>query len=92
MEPELVIAFIRFDAHAPRALNYGCHAVKDYLDRIAGSGERTPAARVMGRLCARLAYDDGQGMRQGEVLGFLLGILAEMDTAHETLSAQYFVT
>jgi hypothetical protein len=46
----------------------------------------------MGRLCARLAYDDTQGMRQGEVLGFLLGILAELDKAHETLTAQYFVT
>ncbi len=46
----------------------------------------------MGRLCARLAYDDTQGMRHGEVLGFLLGILAELDKAHETLSAQYFVT
>jgi hypothetical protein len=46
----------------------------------------------MGRLCARLAYDDAQGIPRGEVLGFLLGILAEMDKAHETLSAQYFVT
>jgi uncharacterized alpha-E superfamily protein len=92
MEPELVIAFILFDAHAPRALNHGCHLVKDYLDRIAGTGERTAPARVMGRLCARLAYDDTQGMRQGEVLGFLLGILAELDKTHETLTAQYFVT
>jgi hypothetical protein len=66
--------------------------VKDFLDRIAGSGERAAPARVMGRLCARLAYDDTQGMRRGEVLGFLLGILAELDKTHETLSVQYFVT
>jgi uncharacterized alpha-E superfamily protein len=92
MEPELVIAFILFDAHAPRALNFGCHAVKENLEAIAGGGERTAPSRVMGRLCARLAYDDTQNMRQGEVLGFLLGILAELDRAHETLSAQYFVT
>jgi uncharacterized alpha-E superfamily protein len=92
MEPELVIPFILFDAHAPRALNCACHTVKDYLDRIAGSGELTAPARVMGKLCARLAYDDTEGMRKGEVLGFLLGLLAELDKAHETLSAQYFVT
>ena len=64
--------------------------MKDFLDRIAGSGEIRAPARVMGRLCARL--DDTQGMRHGEVLGFLLGILAELDKTHETLSAQYFVT
>jgi len=92
MEPELVIQFILFDAHAPRALNYGCHAVKDYLERIAGTDERTAPVRVMGRLCARLAYDDTDVMRHGEVLVFLLGILTDLDKAHETLSAHYFVT
>jgi uncharacterized alpha-E superfamily protein len=92
MEPELVIQFILFDAHAPRALNYGCHAVKDYLERIAGTDERTAPARVMGRLCARLAYDETDAMRHGEVLVFLLGILTDLDKAHETLSAHYFVT
>jgi uncharacterized alpha-E superfamily protein len=92
MEPELVLQFILFDAHAPRALNYGCHAVKDYLERIAGTHERTPPARVMGRLCARLAYDDTDVTRHGEVLVFLLGILTDLDKAHETLSAHYFVT
>ncbi|MGH7333410.1 MAG: alpha-E domain-containing protein [Candidatus Rokuibacteriota bacterium] len=92
MEPERVLQFILFDAHAPRALNYGCHAVKDYLERIAGTDERTAPTRVMGRLCARLAYDDTDVMRHGEVLVFLLGVLADLDKAHETLSAHYFVT
>jgi uncharacterized alpha-E superfamily protein len=92
MEPALVIAFIVGDAHAPRSLNFGCHAVKDYLERIAGGTERTSAARIMGRLCARLAYDDREAARLEAVSGFVADVLSELDRAHEALTAQYFLT
>lgn len=92
MEPELVLRFILSDAHAPRSLNVGCHSVKDYLERIAGGAERTTPTRVMGRLCARLAYDETDAARPAEIREFLVGVLAELDRAHEALSAQYFVT
>jgi uncharacterized alpha-E superfamily protein len=92
MEPDLVLSFVLFDVHAPRSLHVGCHAVKDYLERIAGTPERTTATRVMGKLCAQLSYEDTDPRRPGEVLGLLLGALTDLDRAHEALSAQYFVT
>jgi uncharacterized alpha-E superfamily protein len=92
IEPDLLIRFIVFDPHAPRALNFGCHVVKDTLERIAGGSVPTAPARIMGRLCARLAYEDAETLRPAEVLGFLLSTVTELDRAHEALSAQYFVT
>lgn len=92
MEPELIIRFVLFDAHAPRALNYGAHAVKSYLDRIAGREGLGAPARVMGRLCARLTYDDGEVMRRGHYLPFLASVLADLERTHESVAAQYFVT
>lgn len=92
MEPRLVLAFILLDPDAPRSLNYGCHAVKSYLERIARAPELTPPARIMGRLCSQLAYEDAELMRRGDFLGFLHSLLGELDKAHEALSAQYFAT
>jgi uncharacterized alpha-E superfamily protein len=92
MEPALVLRFILTDAHAPRSLGFGCQAVKEYLDRIAAGTERTGASRVMGRLCARLAYDEIDTTRSGDVLVLLLAVLADLERAHEALTAQYFLT
>jgi uncharacterized alpha-E superfamily protein len=92
MEPERILPFILFDVHAPRSLHFGCHAVRDYLERIVGSPERTTAARVMGKLCAQLTYEDTDPRRPAEVLGLLLAVQTDLDRAHEALSAQYFVT
>jgi hypothetical protein len=46
----------------------------------------------MGKLCARLSYEDTDPRRAAEVLGFLLSVLTDLDRAHEALSDQYFVT
>jgi uncharacterized alpha-E superfamily protein len=92
MEPALVLHFMLFDSRAPRALNYGCHAVKDHLDRIGRGEEPTAPARITGKLCARLAYDDAEVMRRGDVLAFLRDVLGDLDRAHEALTAQYFAT
>jgi uncharacterized alpha-E superfamily protein len=92
MEPALVLRFILFDHHAPRALNHSCHAVKHYLDRIARTDALTPPARIMGKLCSRLAYEDADVMRGADFVGFLHGVLGDLEGAHEALSAQYFVT
>src|SRR5262245_10803642 len=92
MEPDLVLKFVLFDQGAPRSLNFGCHAVKGYLDRIGRSEELTPAARIMGRLCSRLAYEDREVMRRADFMGFLGDVLGELERAHEAIAAQYFET
>ena len=92
MEPGLILAFTLFDPDAPRSLNYGCHAVKGYLDRIARSSELTAPTRIMGKLWARLAYEDAEVLRRGDYRGFLQATLGELDRTHEALSALYFAT
>jgi uncharacterized alpha-E superfamily protein len=92
MEPERVIRFMLFDQHAPRALNFGAHAVQGYLDRIARSDTLTPAARAIGKLCSRLSYEDREVMGRTDFIGFLADVLGELERTHEAIVAQYFVT
>lgn len=91
MDPTAIVEFVLLDPAAPRALNYGCHAVKVALDRLALSSEATPAQRIAGKLCARLDYEGRDLMHRDYYLVFLQEILAEVERLHEAIGAQYFV-
>ena len=88
MEPATVIEFLVFDAHAPRSLRYGASAVKAYLDLISGANELTVPARVIGRLTARLQYDDTRGL--GDPIAFVDHALGEIARTHEAIEHVYF--
>src|SRR5262249_32688080 len=59
LEPQSVMQFLFFDPHTPRSLRSGAGTVQNYLDFIAETAELTPPARAIGKLYARLAYDEG---------------------------------
>ena len=63
--PETVVQFLFFDPHTPRSLRAGAASVQNYLDFIGGTSDLTPAARVIGKLYARLSYDDGAALARG---------------------------
>ena len=92
LEPDFVVAFLFFDAQSPRSLRAGAATIKEYLERIAGSRDLTPAARVMGKLHADLSYADATAVRRAESPAFLDGVVDALTRAHEALTAQYFVT
>jgi uncharacterized alpha-E superfamily protein len=93
LEPSTVMQFLFLDPHAPRSLRAGAGAVQNYLDFISESTELTPAARAIGKLYARLSYDDGAGLQDGErPLLFLDGVLDELTKVHDAVQAQYFET
>jgi uncharacterized alpha-E superfamily protein len=92
LEPALVVAFLLFDAHSPRALRAGTAAIKECLERVAGAADATPAARHIGKLHAELCYADAKAVRPAEAATFLDGVVETLTRAHETLTAQYFVT
>jgi uncharacterized alpha-E superfamily protein len=90
MEGDLVVAFLLFDAHSPRSLRASSAAMKDCLERIAGSGELSPAARLAGKLHADLSYDDDRSARRASP-AFLDRVIEAVTRTHEDVSAQYFV-
>ena len=92
LEPDLVVAFLFFDAQSPRSLRAGTATIKDYLEHIAGGPDLTPAARVIGKLYADLSYADESAIRATEVPAFLAGVVDALIRAHDALTVQYFVT
>ena len=92
LEPDLVVAFLFFDAQSPRALRAGTAAIKGCLERIAGGADLTPAARVIGKLYADLCYADGASVRRAQSPAVLDGVIDALTRGHEALTAQYFVT
>lgn len=92
LEPDLVVAFLFFDAQSPRSLRAGTATIKGYLEQIAGGRDLTPAARLIGKLDADLSYADAGTMTPAEVPGFLAGVVDALVRTHEALTVQYFVT
>ncbi len=92
LEPQLVIAFLLFDANSPRSLRYGAAALKECLEAIAGPGALTSPGRLVGRLHSDLCYDDEELMRRADFGGLLDHVCAELSKIHDALATQYFVT
>ena len=92
LEPDLVVAFLFFDAQSPRSLRAGTATIREYLEHIAGGRDLTPAARVIGKLYADLSYADASAIRAAEVSAFLAGVVDALIRAHDALTVQYFVT
>jgi uncharacterized alpha-E superfamily protein len=87
MEPNAVVEFLLFDAHAPRAIRFGVGAVKGYLEEIADTREVTAPGRIVGRLHARLSYHDALA-----ALPLLDEVQAELAKTHDAIDVQYFGT
>jgi uncharacterized alpha-E superfamily protein len=92
LEPDLVVAFLFFDAMSPRSLRAGTATIKECLERVAGGADLTPAARLVGKLHADLCYADTTALGRAEVPAVLDGVVDAVTRAHEALTAQYFVT
>ena len=86
-----MVSFLLFDAHSPRSLRAASAAMKECLERIAASGELSPAARLAGKLHADLSYDDERSARRASS-AFLDRIVDAVTRTHEAVTAQYFVS
>src|SRR2546428_82227 len=67
-------------------------ALKECLEAIAGPGDLTPPARLVGRLHAGLYYGEGELMREADYAGLLDRVSGELSKVHDALAALYFVT
>ena len=92
LEPHDVLAFLFLDAQTPRSLRYGVGGVKEYLERVAGPGEASLPARIVGKLHAELAYQGPELFHRGDPVALLDHVLGELGRAHDALSATYFGT
>lgn len=96
LEAGTVTRFLVFDPNTPRSLRSGASSVQNYLGLLAGTAtELTPAARAIGKLHARLSYDDGAALSAlagGQPLLFLDGVLDELTKLNDAIDVQYFAT
>lgn len=88
MEPALVVRFLAFDAEAPRSLRFGAGAIKQYLDAVAGSGDATTPGRIVGRLEARLRYEDESAV--ADPLTFVDEVAVEIARISDAIELAYF--
>jgi len=63
LEPQLVIAFLLFDANVASLAPLRSCCAQGVLEVIAGLGNLTPAGRLVGRLLADFCYDEEELMR-----------------------------
>jgi uncharacterized alpha-E superfamily protein len=91
LEPQTVVRFLLFDPSAPRSLRHGAGLVKGYIERISAPDEVIPATRVVGKLLARLAYDQ-EAVWAGGPGAFLERALADLAATHDALTTAYFRT
>ena len=92
MEPHSVIHFLVFDPTAPRSLRYGASTVKSHLDAISGGDELTPSGRLIGRIAARLRYDDMRVTTVDDAIPLVDEVAAEVAKTHDAIELMYFGT
>jgi uncharacterized alpha-E superfamily protein len=88
MEPALVVRFLVFDPDAPRALRFGTTAIKQHLDHISGASDVTPPARIVGRLAARLQYEDDGAL--ADPVTVIDEIATDIARVHDAIELAYF--
>ena len=92
LDPEQVIRFLLFDRHAPRSIYCGLARMKNYLAQLPQREQAEGAARIVGRLLARVEYDDAQILEKPDLTPFLGEVLARLYAADEAIARQYFFT
>lgn len=87
---ERVVRFLLFDRLTPRSVCCGVARMQGYLRQLPGSEPMGEAPRVVGRLQARLTFEDDRIMANPDPKIFCDEIEAQLGLAHEALSRQYF--
>jgi len=85
--PNQVVRFLMFHPSTPRSVYCGVRRMIGYLNGMADSGTATrDARRRLGKLAARLEYDQDDIMAGQATLEFMDDVLAELYHVHEAVS------
>ena len=90
LAPERVLRFLLFDRSTPRSALCGVSRIANYLRQLPGAAEPSGAERIVGKLLARLTYEDDQIMRDPDPIRRCDEIVNELGAAHHALCRQYF--
>jgi uncharacterized alpha-E superfamily protein len=88
--PERVVRFLLFDRLAPRSALCGVSRIANYLRQLPGGAGPSGAERIVGKLLARLTYEDDEIMREPDPVRFCHGVVNELTAAHDAVCRQYF--
>jgi uncharacterized alpha-E superfamily protein len=92
LAPDQVLRFLLFDRHAPRSLFCGVARMKTYLSQLPHGAQRQGAIRIVGRLLARIEYDDDAILSKPELQPFLQEVVVGLSDAHDAVVREYFLT
>jgi uncharacterized alpha-E superfamily protein len=92
LDPARVVRFLLFDRHAPRSIYCGLARMKNYLAQLPQRENGEGAARILGRLLARVEYDDAQILEKPDLTPFLDEVVARLHEADAAIARQYFYT
>ena len=85
--PDQVVRFLLFHPSTPRSVYCGVRRMAGYLNGMADSGSATKdAKRRLGKLAAKLEFDQEEIMGNGKTLDFLDDVLSELYHVHEAVS------
>jgi uncharacterized alpha-E superfamily protein len=90
MEPALVTQFLVFDPYTPRSLRYGTGAIKRFLDEIPGPADATALDRQVGRVAARLEYQDERAV--ADPVALVDEVALDVARIHDAIELHYFGT
>jgi uncharacterized alpha-E superfamily protein len=85
--PESVTRYLLFHPSAPRSVLCGVRRMIGYLHGMSDSGPATQEARKrLGKLSAKLEFEQDEIMKEGATIPFLEQAIAELYEVHESVS------
>ena len=90
LDPELVLRFLLFDPASPRSVLNGVQRIRRYLDDLPYGDAISEADRILGRLDARLRYDDEEIVTKLDLAFFCEETAQDLARAHDAITRQYF--
>ena len=92
MDPEALLRFLLFEPTAPRSIRCGMMRIVRYLERLPRGGAGDEAQRVVGRLEAKLHYDEESILQNTGPVDFCLEARQMLRVAHDAINRGYFRT
>jgi len=92
LDPQQVVRFLLFDRHAPRSIFCGMARMKNYLAQLPQRRNGDGAARIVGRLLARIEFDDAQILEKPDLTPFLDEVVARLADADAAIAREFFFT
>jgi uncharacterized alpha-E superfamily protein len=92
LDPDRVARFLLFDEHTPHSVRVCLHRMEQSITVLEAGLGMSEAARLIGRLSARLRYEENELMALGNLETVCRDLVASLTEVNDTFSHLYFTT